>query len=291
MRSCFAALVVLSLAVSLSTADDKEDAAKHKTLIDERAKKLKLKPHVIVETPDLLVCAWLPEAKAKTLAEGAQKAVATARENLKYGKKDSVYSGKLAVYAFADHADMKAFIRTIEQRRPEQDAYTLALRGATPHVAVSPDPGSKLIEADLSENAAAWSAAAVLNKKVGGTGTIPEWLQLGYGKACTLRSDTPAKQTAYRTKVKTLVTGKSKAPVWAKDLWNGSKVPERDLIAASFVEYLAFGPIAEKFVGFVRTAKGTPDDDKPMIDAAITGLETNADNLDAAWKQWVVKGK
>lgn len=293
MRFAASVTFFLSLAISISTAGDKEDLAKHKAVINDIAKKLKFNSVSIVETSDLIVCSSMPETKVKPFADAAQKAVSVARENLKYEKGEMLFSSKLAIYVFTDQSELKMFIRTVEQRRPEMDTYSIVLRGSTPHVAICPDAGTKRVDAELSANAACWAAAAVLNKKIGVTAgaSIPEWLQIGYGRACSMRGDSQVKQAAFRSKMKSIVSSRSKTVVWAKSLWDGTKLTDRDLVATSFVEYLAFGPIADKFVGFVRAAKGTPDDDQPTIDYAIASLDTTADNLDVAWKTWIVKGK
>jgi hypothetical protein len=257
-------------------------------------KRLKLKGANVVETGDLLVWAALPDAKAKSLAGAAQRAVAVARENLKFDKDDTLFTGKLTVYVFAEHADLKLFIRQIEQRRPEADASTQSLRGNQPHVAVSPDAGTKLGESQAMEAAATWSAAAVLNRRIGvaGDSPLPQWLQIGYGRACFIRGESATKQVALRQKIRSVVAAKGKNAVTAKDIWGDAKLADRDVAAGSLVEFLAFGPYAEKFVAFARSTKPPADSDAaPNMDEALKTLELTADQLDQAWKTWVVKGK
>ena len=80
--------------------------------------------------------------------------------------------------------------------------------------------------------------------------------------------------------MKALVTAKGK-PVWAKDLWSGQGGADRDLLAGSLVEYIAFGPYAEKFVAFARGTKPLPDSDAgPNMDEAIKSMELTAEQLD-----------
>jgi len=287
------AALILSLAVtSVSVADD--DVAKQKAAIAETVAKLKLKTTTVVETADLLVSTTLPDAKAKTLADAAQRAVTVARDNLGIAKEDSITAGKLALYVFADFSDLKSFIRLVEQRRPESDTFTMNLRATSPYIAVSSDAGAKLVEADLTAAAAGWAAAAVLVKKVGfgGEGRLPEWLQRGYGRACFLRSEPAGRQATARAKIKSVVGGKGKNVVWAKDIWSGEKLLERDLVTGSFIEYLAFGPNAEKFLALAKQMKPNLINETPMMDGALlVTLEMNVDAADTAWKIWAIKGK
>src|SRR5262249_20613578 len=107
-----------------------------------------------------------------------------------------------------------------------------------------------------------------------------------------IRSET-SKQANHKQKVKAFLTGKSAKTVWAKDLWSGEKMAERDLVATSLVEFLAFGSRADKFVDFAKAMKPAmpTGNDVPNIDAALKVLEMTPEQLDSAWKAWALKAK
>lgn len=284
--------IIALMTVPAHAADDAE--ARQSAVIRDTIGKLKLEKALIHSTADLTVVASLPDAKAKALADTAQNAVSTARGGLQYEKSATVFPGKLTLYVLSDHSELKAFLRQVEQRRPGLEAHTLSLRGNVPHVAVSPEPGAKLSDADLARSAAVWSAAAVLNAKAGldGEGDLPLWFQSGFGRACWLRSEPASRQATHRAKIRSLVGGKGKPTVWAKGIWEGEKLPERDLVTASLVEYLAFGPKSDKFVAFTKQLKANQVNDDPSVESVLqTVYELNGESLDAAWKAWVLKGR
>ncbi|CAN5171832.1 hypothetical protein BH11PLA2_BH11PLA2_51740 [soil metagenome] len=290
------AIMALFTVTSPAWSADKEELVKQKATAEENWKKLGDAKKAIHETNDLLIYTNLPEAKAKTLGEAAQKTVAAAREALGFAKDETLFPGKLTVYIFADFADLKNFIRKIELRRPEANTnFTQSLRGDTPFIALSPASGAKVNDTELSAEVATWTGAAVLNKKlgIGPNGNIPEWLQKGFGKAASVRGDKSESRVAtHRAKVKAVVLANGGKSVWAKDVWSGTVVKDADLAAASLVEYLAFGPGQEKFLAFCKVLRpGGDDAPAPTIEDALKAAEWSMEGVDTGWKTWVQKGK
>jgi hypothetical protein len=205
------------------------------------------------------------------------------------------------MYVFTDAVDLKEFIRKIEQKRPSNIATrTIALRGTSPYVAISPPAGTKAIDAEIAAITPVVAGAAVLIKKVGSgtTGNLPEWLTLGYGRAATIRGEkSESKVSTYRGKVKNVVLATGSKAITVKDIWSAAAIPNADIAAASFVEFLAFGPGQEKFQQFAKSLRISDDDadtdatPESLIHTALTAVEWSPEALDTTWKDWVRKGK
>ena len=282
--------LLLALASPTRAADD-EEIAKQKETIAANVKKIELPKVAVQETADFFVVSALPDARAKQLGEALQKAYALSVKALKFEGEERPWKGKLAVYVFPDKDNYRSFVRLVEQRRPESDeTSSVSVRSETPHIALFTTKGEATgaIEAE----AAAQVAAAVLGRKAGATAKLPAWFQEGFGKIVQLRGD-PKAFGAYRAKVRPLLyeaKGKPSA-VKLKDVWENPDVRERPLVAASLLEYLVFGPGAEKFpmlLGGFRPGEGNLE---PNMPAAIKAAGMNADNLERAWKKWIVTGK
>src|SRR5262245_56216691 len=109
LRHVLAAVALLTATVTLPVlADDASE--KRKKVAAANLAKGEVTKAVTVETESLIVCAALPEAKAKTLAEALLKAHALGRKVLQYDEKDDPWKGKLTVYYLPESRAFKTFV-------------------------------------------------------------------------------------------------------------------------------------------------------------------------------------
>ena len=292
--SCF--LMVGSITLAAGPAEKKAAVEKVKATVEAALAKAEIKPIGKAETDHLLVYGTMSDAKVKTIAEAAQKSFAFAAKSLKVEKVDDLFAAKLVVFIVPDRKPYANLVQAIDGKRPDQsETYEVKARGDVPFVSIGTGIGEKPTDADIANAAACWTAAAVLNKKLGtdpGAFDLPEWAQLGYGKIATLRMEgNAAKLTAFRTKAKSLVNGKLRGPVSIKDAWSGSKGKDHETLVTSVVDFLAFGPDPERFGKLALGFKKSDDNRDPSIDRILQSLEWKWDTLDAEWKTYVIKLK
>ena len=186
--------------------------------IEKLTKAGQLKP-TSVETADLLVYTSWPEPKAKVLAAAVQKTYDLAYKTLKFEPKDPVWPGKLTVFFVPERKEYNAFIRLVEQRKPDTgDTTSVQVRSKEPYILVGLESDSKFSDADMAGEVGAAVAEALLNTKSGvtaGAAMLPTWITTGFAKLMVLKMDgNSAKVGAYRTKVKALFA-KGKAAILA----------------------------------------------------------------------------
>ena len=76
------------------------------------------------------------------------------------------------------------------------------------------------------------------------------------------------------------------------DLWGETKPANAGVLAASFAEYLAYGPGAANFLKLVSGFRPGENGEMPSVQQALEAAgwkDWNA--LDAAWRKWVATGK
>ena len=122
---------------------------------------------------------------------------------------------------------------------------------------------------------------------------MPSWMQDGFARVLQTRAS-PQLAAAERAAVRKLIvidpkTKASKVQVW--DIWGSAANAEKKLLAASFMEYLLFGPDQTKFKKIVDGLRPSDEVLKPTIDSALKGADITPDALDKAWKKWVTTGK
>jgi hypothetical protein len=199
------------------------------------------------------------------------------------------------VYVLTDSVQFTNFVRRVEQRRPDKDAtYTLKLRGDFTYVVYSVAAGERVTDADLTTESAAVVGAAVLNRKAGAGADVPEWLELGFGRAVAARADgNPTRLSSYRARVRAAVLGTKSKPALVSpvDVWRGVATRDSPTVAASLAEYLAFGPEADKFPKLLAALKPSDDRPSPTVETAFADLEWRPEALELGWKQWVAKQK
>jgi len=276
--------------------DDAKVVGKQKSAAENVLKATGVSKPGHAETADLLVYSTLPEAKAKAVAEAAQRTFTFAKKTLAFDDKETFWPGKLTVYVLPDWKAYTDLLRPLAQRKPEKNEVAVTdVRVETPYVAVGAELGERPTDADVQSTAGAWVAAVLLNKKAGMANTadkLPEWLQLGFGRAAHLRAENnTARLTTYRTKAKALAAGsKTRLAARLSDTWAGAKDKDYDTLVTSVTDYLAFGPYAEKFPTVLSSLKPTETQMNPSIQTAFASVEWKEADVEAAWRVWVVKG-
>jgi hypothetical protein len=156
----------------------------------------------------------------------------------------------------------------------------------------------KPTDAELQGELAAAVATAVLKQKAGTEANmfqLPDWLTTGFGKAIVNRVEgQSARQTAFKTKLRLLFAKgpKNPNPPKVNELWRGAERPKDfDLLATSLAEYFAFGPESKRFGKLLMGYKPSEEAPNPNTDAALDLLELKWDELDTAWKTWIIRGK
>lgn len=248
-----------------------------------------------LETDDLLIYATIPDNRLTPISEQMQKTLAFSREALQLTTSEAKGPGKITVYLLTDAIQFSALYRAVEMRRPEKGATQhLNLRSEIPYVMVSPEIGQRVNDADLATAASAALASAVLTKKAGVNAAIPAWLSTGFGVMAANRADpSPAKLSAYKSRLKAAAVGTRARPALIRmtDIWSGQKTKDSDMVSASFVEFLLYGPGAEKFPQFLASFRPSDDQPEPSTWGALGIYEWKSDETELAWKQWIARMK
>jgi hypothetical protein len=287
---------LLTLVCGLATAAVAQDEVKkQKVVATENLDRASVSKPAVVETANLMVYSTLTEEKTKPVADAAQRAVDAAKKALRFTDKDTLWPGKLVVYALPDRKDFNTFARLVENRKVDADeTRSVTVRGGEPYALVTAPAAARQPDGAVREEAAVAVATAVLDLKAGaGTGafTLPGWFRNGFGKAVALRLNPPALD-AHRAKVRTLFARNRLTTFQAADLWTeGSQLKDADTYAVSLVEYLVFGADAAKFGKFLGGFKPSDDRQMPDVTTALEQAEWKPDALDVAWKTWVLKQK
>jgi hypothetical protein len=282
------ALVCLLAAVlaGSTAADEASDAQKQAAAAN--LKRAEVTDATTVETDHFIVCATIPEAKAKQLGAQLEKVYATARKPLQFEPAESPWKGKLAVYHLTERKDFNLFARAVVGERPTED-YFINLRRDDPFVADGVGLGEKAAEADRFGQAGALVGSAVLQGKMGATG-VPEWVRMGFGRAASLRAEGPNSKrlAAYKLQARRAVLGGRPVPVSA--VWGESATADQGTLATSLMDYLAFGPGGANLVKFLNGFRPNENNQSPGVAHALEAAMWKEPMLDAAWKRWVQAG-
>ena len=248
------------------------------------------------ETADLIVSAPYPAERVAKVAAEVQKAYAAAAKTLKYEPKDPPLAGKLAVYVIADPKAYKIFLLQAMKRSPRgKEAVESDLRSETPQMVINAGADEKPTEAGVTAQASRAVAAAILSVKAGtttGDAGLPTWVEAGFGNAVTLRAEgNAAKLAAHTAKVKALASKSRGAALQLKAVYGDAPSADAELVTTSFLEYLVFGPGAEKFPELLTALKAGEGNEAPTIWTAFTALEWKVETVEAAWRKWVLTGK
>jgi hypothetical protein len=303
VRLSLVALAVVVAAPGVTPAQDKSPAvAKQRETAAEVMKQINVTKPAVVETANLLVYSTLPEEKAKAAADAGQKAFDAARKALKADAKDKLWVGKLTAFVLPERREFTPLVRMLESRKPDDDETRLIkVRGDEPFVAVGLAAKGKATDAAIREELAAAVAAAVLDQKAGvgdppadnlDPVALPNWLRDGFGRAVAVRLD-PRALDAHRTRLKGLFAKPRLSAFQAANVWGGEAAgwKDGDTYTTSLVEYMVYGPDADKFAKFLAGYKPTTDRRNPDTASALEDARWVPERLDSDWKTWVLKGK
>jgi hypothetical protein len=282
------------LFVSSLYADEKdEEVAKQKAKALDVLKKCEIATPVLIETQDLIVCGPLTQEKLKSMGAAVQKQYTAVFKSLKFDPAEPPFKGKLTVYFFPERKAYSFFVSEVTSERLEKDDRSHADgRNDQPYVAVSVRPAEKTT--DLEAEASVLTAVAMFQVKAG-PAKLPPWMTAGFVRIIRMRNN-PSAAVVDRNTIKKVLREPSGSPAkyTIADVWAPPEeidAREKQLIAASLMEYLVFGPESAKLAKLLsafRTAEGDPL--TPVPDA-LNGAGIPVEKLDAAWKRWVATGK
>lgn len=276
----------LALVAGLSLVARADD--KLKAQAADAMKKAEVRDARVVETEHLVVATPLPEAKAKALADGLEKVYAQAARALKFDAAEN--KGKVTVFTFADLDHYRQFQRSVLKQRPDDDeTASYDVKRDDPFVAVSARRSEK--NPDYPALAGAELGRALLAKKAGNA-RLPEWMKDGFARAVAWRVS-PSSAAADRSAVSRLAPplrkgAKAVSPPVEK-AWSGMG-KDKDVIAASLMDYFTSGPGAEKFGSIVSGLIPTDAVATPTFADALKAADWMVEDLDKSWREWVTRG-
>jgi hypothetical protein len=286
LRLCFFALL-FALPFNAFGQEKAPSVDKLKGMAADAMKKADVKDARIVDTDNLIVATGLPEAKAKALADSLQKTFALVVTTLKF--EDTETKTPVIVYTFADLDQFRQFQRSVLKVRPDDDELAVFdVKKDEPFIAVSARRGDR--NPNFEVIAGNEICRALLAKK-GGNAKLTEWMKDGFARAVQMRA-TPASAGTDRTAVLRLAPrlGKGSKGPWVVDkAWSGTG-KDKDLIAASLMDFLTFGPGAEKLGNIMNGLILTDNGGTPTFADALKGADWMLEALDREWRDWIAKG-
>jgi hypothetical protein len=282
--------VVALLPVTILRAQPKvpgPSGEKPRQFATEAMTKAEVKDARIVETARLVVASALPEAKARALAEDLDKVYVVASKALKFQTADDKV--KLIVFAFPNLDHYRQFLRSVIRERPDDDeTASYDVRRDEPYVAISPARGVR--NPNFEALASAEVCRAVLAKK-SGNARLPEWMKDGFARAVQMRTDSRSvggDRSAVARLAPRIPKGGTAAPV-ADKAWTGTG-KEKDLVAASLMDFFTFGPGSEKLGALLSAMVPSGGRDAPTFAEALAASEWMLEDLDRAWREWIGRG-
>ncbi len=287
-RAFFASVIVVFGLSTVATAQAKKPAANLPEMAAAAMKKADVQNARVIETDYLVVASTLPEGKAKVLADSLQKVFALAAKTLKIPETE-LEANRMVIYTFADLDNFRQFQRAVLRVRPEDGEYSAYdIKRDNPFIAVAARRGDRNPQFDwIAGNAI---CGAVLAKK-GGNARLSEWMKDGFAHAVQMRLN-PGKAGRDRSAVARMaprLSKTSKAKPVVDKAWSGTG-KDKDLVAASLMDYLTFGPGAEKFENILNGLIPTAGGGDPSFDMALKAADWMVEDLDRAWREWVSKG-
>lgn len=290
-----AVLLLATILLPASAVRADEASEKQKKLAVSNLKLAEVAGYEFVETDDLLIYTTLPAEKAKTLAAQLQKAYILARKVLQYDAAEKPWTGKLTYYYFTESKHFKTYMRAVVGESPRDSEQHTVLKGDAPFVLDLSEGATPAAQQAGFAEAAMFVAMTTLDAKTGTGAALPPWARLGFGRAVMLRADganTPRMQ-AFRGQARLAVLRGTagKPPAKLADVWEGGNRND-DVLATSFMDFLAFGPNAADFPKIVTSLKPGENNAPPMLPMALessTGMKWM--DLELSWKKWVQSGK
>lgn len=246
----------------------------------------KAQPPTIVELPLLRIYAKLPEKELRKLGQIYHQEMAVVVKALEL-KRNDIWKGKLAIYLLQDRREFSTFVRRVERRRVfPYERSSISLDGDLPHIVVGPTDSNiqpSATDLSLAEQAGAELAKAMLDQKF--RKDIPLWLRDGFGRATLLRVSPKSRQATERQAAQLLAFQKklSASAAWSAQ---GNR-DERELVAGSVVEFLAYSGLTQKFVPLLQSFRPKGDGNATSTDEALRAIGVESSRLNTAWKAWL----
>jgi hypothetical protein len=288
----FSRIASMSLVIAIATfafgQDKKPTAEKLQEMATDALKKSDVKDARVAVSDNLIVGSALPEAKAKAMADSLQKTYVAASKVLKF-ENEEIKNTRIILYSFAELDNFKQFQRSVLKVRPDDDEFAIFdIKADVPFIAVSARRGDK--NPNFEVLAANEICRALLQKK-GGNARLTEWMKDGFARAVQMRVNPGSvgtdRSTVMRMAPRLAKTAKAN-PVVDK-AWSGTG-KEKDLVAASLMDFLTYGPGAEKLSNVLNgliPSDGTTD---PNFGMALMAADWMLEDLDRAWRDWLAKG-
>jgi hypothetical protein len=255
--------------------------AQQKRALETNSAAAQIPASAIFESANLLLCGTLPDSKLRTLSSSLEKQYSAVVAALQFDNNDKPWLGKLGVYVFADRAQFRSFVRTIEKRSPDDaEQGSQALKSDTPHVAAG--PGRTPTAPTAETQAGLELATAILAGRAKAT-PLPEWVIVGFGRATAAHSAGQA--AGVRKKgARELI----RARLRPRDAWNEA-IPydQRMTLAAGIMDFIVYGNGAGKPIEFLGGFR--PDEDKPTKspEDALAAAKLSIDQFEAAFIKWL----
>lgn len=208
------------------------------------------------------------------------------------GKKP-MWLGKMAIYLFEDRRDYNSFVRGVLKKRP-QDVGTGAYSLRTEEAFVTATKPTSKDEPSVDVSTADQLITAIFQKFAGENNAIPDWVMQGFVTATTWRTADnemlKKKTEADRKKVLALLNRKPARS--CKEIFGGTVSGEDAyLLRGSLIEYLAYGPDADKFPALLKAFRPEmPNQGPKPIDAVLATIKLYPEKLDRVWINWVKAG-
>lgn len=282
----FVVLTAASVVVSQPPAAPKTDPALVEYLREQFAQ-LKHSTVTVVDTPHVLVVSTLEAGKLRQLSSKIEKAVPIVRESLGFKADENPWSVKLVVCYLPEPRDFNAFVRLVLKQRPERVHYSLD--SERPLLVTAAQAPGVNTETDRLNLIVSQVAIAFLRGKQQ-QAQMPYWLPAAYGRICALRAEglRSTRYVAYRNQARQLARDNR---IKLSQLWDSEEVsPQTELLADTFVEFLAFGPNPDKFAALLTQLRRVNNDNPPMFRQALAAIGWSYENndLEQAWRQWLL---
>jgi len=238
------------------------------------------------ETAHLLLFGTVPGKTLVEVGETLEKMYALARKALDLEQSPEPWPGKLTVYLFPERPQLVTFIRSVEQRRPEQeDLGSFVIRSDNPYAAAA--AGKSKLDPTVEQQAGQQMAAALLTAKAGAP--LPDWLLEGFGRATFVKTLASRELIGERKKTLALFAARK---LTAADGYNSNlTAAEAPVLRGSLVEYLAYSGRSARFVPFLQGFRPQENRESPTTLDALKAANISPEKLDLAWRNWVRLGK
>lgn len=237
-------------------------------------------PHF--ESNRFLVYGIVPGKTLKDVGAALEKQYALAVRVLELEDVEP-WAGKLAAFCLPDRAGFVGFVRAFEQRRVEpEDQGTYDVDDDFPYVAAGPAPRQGITPADVK--AGEQMVAALVTKK--GGRTVPEWIQLAFGRATVYRAASAKELAAEHKRALSYLTKNRRA---LKDILpsGGATDEEAAVLRASVLEYLAYSGRTSKFLPFLSGFRVIDEKVEPTFTNGLLAANLTQDGLDQVWQKWL----